>query len=322
MYFHESEAIASDNPDLHDVVEQLDRLLATIFTDAPLRPGDFSCNLGCDTNQVIAVFDLLANCDVLLAEKMVECEQCHNLMSAAAFQQAVADQDDFDCSSCGRPFRRRTSVITVYRMTAETLARPKPAVATPDVELALRDLDQYPNVFRRLGQIWVIKYEGQMVLMKDAGGLFYLARLLVAPHRIVPAVCLLAASAGIDPRITSGSLGRPFDDQAFSDYKRRFTEVVEELEEAESNNDIGRVVKLQEEREAIGMELARYQGFGGRKRERFDADKVRKAVSMAVTRAIDSIRDEHTVLGRHLRNSIDPGLTFRYDPERDPGWLT
>ena len=42
---------------------------------------------------------------------------------------------------------------------------------------------------------------------------------------------------------------------------------------------------------------------------------------MAVTRAIDSIRDEHAVLGRHLRNSIQPGLIFRYDPERDPDWL-
>ena len=40
------------------------------------------------------------------------------------------------------------------------------------------------------------------------------------------------------------------------------------------------------------------------------------------TRAIDSIRDEHAVLGRHLQNSISSGLTFRYDPERDPNWLT
>jgi len=115
MYFQESEVIASENPDLHDVVEQLDRLLATIFTAAPLRPGDFACNLGSDSNQVIAVFDLLADCEILLAEKMVECERCHNLMSATAFQQAVADQDDFDCSSCSRPFRRRTSVMTVDR---------------------------------------------------------------------------------------------------------------------------------------------------------------------------------------------------------------
>jgi hypothetical protein len=36
----------------------------------------------------------------------------------------------------------------------------------------------------------------------------------------------------------------------------------------------------------------------------------------------DSIRSEHAILGRHLQNSISSGLTFRYDPERDPSWLT
>ncbi len=322
MYFHESEAIASENPSLHDVVEQLDRLLATIFTDAPLRPGDFACNLGSDANQVIAVFDLLAECEILLAEKMVECEQCHNLMSAAAFQQAVADQDDFDCSSCGRPFRRRTPAITVYRMTAETLARPKPAVATPDVELALRDLDQYPNVFRRLGQIWVVKHKAEMILMQDARGMTYLARLLTDPGRTVPAASLLAAVAGIDPRITTGTAGQLLDDQAMDTYKRRYTELQEDLDEAETKNDLGRIAQLQAEMEAFELEIARATGLGGTKREKTDAERVRKNVSMAVSRAIDSIRDEHAGLGRHLQNSISPGLTFRYDPEDKVGWLT
>ncbi len=73
--------------------------------------------------------------------------------------------------------------------------------------------------------------------------------------------------------------------------------------------------------EAFELEIARATGLGGRRREKTDADRVRKNVSMAITRAIDSISDEHPVLGRHLRNSISPGLTFRYDPERDPNWL-
>lgn len=245
MFFHESEAIARENPGLHDVVEQLDRLLATIFTDAPLRPEDFACNLGSDANQVIAVFELLAGYEILLAEKMVECEKCHNLMSAAAFHQAVADQDDFDCSSCGRPFRYYTPITTVYRMSAETLARPKPAVATPAVELALRDLDQYPNVFRRLGQTWVIKYEGQMILLHSPGGLSYLARLLLDPGRTFPATFLLAAEAGIDPRITTGSSGRVLPDETLAKYRNEYTELTEELEEAKKRRDLGRIALLQ-----------------------------------------------------------------------------
>lgn len=322
MYFHESEAIALEHPDLHDIVQQIDGHLATIFSSAPLRPGDFACNLACDTNQVVSIFDLLVEHGVLLSEKMVECDQCHNLMSAAEFQQAVADEDDFDCSSCGRAFRRRTPITTVYRMTVETLARPKPAIATADVESALRELDESASVFRRLGQIWVLKYEGDMILMQDARGMSYLARLLVDAGRTVPAASLLAAVAGIDPRITAGSSGRLLDDEAMAKYKRRYSDLQEELEEAESRNDLGRIAQLQSEMEAFELEFARATGLGGRKREHTDVEKIRKSVSMAVTRAIDSIRDEHAVLGRHLRNSTSPGLTFCYDPERDPGWLT
>jgi len=322
MYFHESEAIATDNPDLRPVIEQVDELLATIFTAAPLRPDDFSCKLACDTNQVIAFFDLLVENDVLLSEEMVECERCQNLMFATAFQEACEDGDDFECSSCGRPFRRRTPVIAVYRMTAETLSRPKPAVATADVESALRELDQSPSVFRRLGQIWVLKYEGEMILMEDAKGLSYLARLLAEPGRIVPAASLLAAVAGIDPRVTKGTSGHLLDDDAMARYKREYDELQEDLEEAESRNDLGRIEQTKSKLDVFGTELARAYGLGGRKRERTDVERVRKSVSMAVSRAMDSIRDEHAVLGRHLQNSISCGLTFRYDPERDVDWLT
>ena len=79
MYFHESEAIALEHPGLHGIVEQIDGHLATIFSSAPLRPGDFSCNLACDTNQVISIFDLLVESEVLLSERMVECQRCHIL---------------------------------------------------------------------------------------------------------------------------------------------------------------------------------------------------------------------------------------------------
>lgn len=322
MYFHESEAIAREHRDLQVVMQQVDELLATIFTGAPLRPTDFSCKLACDPNQVFAIFDLLVECEVLRSEEMIECGRCQNLMSAAAFQDACDDGDDFDCSSCGRVFRRRGPVTRVYRMTAETLARPKPALPTADIELALRELDRSASVFRRLGQVWVIKFEREMILMEDARGLSYLARVLADVGRVVPAASLLAVVAGIDQRITAGTSGRLLDDQAMAKYKQRYTELQEEQKEAEDRNDLGRIAKLEAEMEVFATEIARATGLGGKKRERTDAEKVRKAVSMAVSRAIDSIRDKHAVLGQHLRNSISPGLTFRYAPERDPGWLT
>lgn len=321
MYFHESEAIALEHRDLLPVVEQVDELLATIFTAAPLRPADFSFKLGCDANQVISFFDLLVEREVLLSEAMVECERCHTLMPASAFHEALADEDDFECSSCGRPFRRRTPVMTVYRMTAETLARPKPAVATPDVELALRELDQNPNVFRRLGQTWVIKYEGQMILLHSLGGLSYVARLLLDPGRTFPAAFLLAAEAGIDPRITTGTSGRALTDETLAEYKEEYIELKTELDEAKERNDLGHIDRLQKKLDFFATEIARATGYGGRKREKSDVERVRKNVSMAVTRAIDGIHAYHERLGKHLRNSVTSGLFFCYDPEHDPRWL-
>ncbi len=174
-------------------------------------------------------------------------------------------------------------ILVGYRMTAETLARPQPAIPTADVELALRELDQSPNVFRRLGQVWVLKYDGQMVLMEDARGLSYLARLLWEPGRTVPAASLLAAVVGIDPRITTGSLERGLDDEGMANYRERYAELQGGLDEAERFNDLGRIDQLKTELEALELQLAREIGLGGRRREKIDADRVRKNVSMAVT---------------------------------------
>lgn len=321
MYFHESEAIAREHRDLQAAMERVDEMLATIFTASPLRPADFACKLECEANQVVAIFDLLAEREVLLAQEMVECQRCQNLTPASELQEAWDDGDDFDCSSCGRTYRRRAPVISIYRMTAETLARPKPAVPTEDIEAALRELDQSPNVFRRLGEVWVIKYEREMILMENARGLSYLARLLAEPSRIVPAVSLLAAVAGIDPRIATGNSGEFADDPALATYKRRYIELQDDIEDAESDKDLGRLAKLKSEFEAFGFEIARATGLGGKKRERTDAERVRKSVSMAVSRAIDSICSAHALLGQHLRNSVSSGLTFQYSPDRKFDWL-
>lgn len=78
-----------------------------------------------------------------------------------------------------------------------------------------------------MGQIWVLKYDGKMVLMEDARGMTYLARLLVDPQQVVPAASLLASVAGIDPRIATGSSGRLLDDEAFANYRTRYLELQE-----------------------------------------------------------------------------------------------
>lgn len=140
MYFPESEVIAREHNDLRWVVELVDLQLATIFSSAPLRATDFAYIIECDTNQVDSVFDLLAGLGVLRSEAMVECERCQNLMSAAAFRQAIDDEDRFECSSCGHPYRRRTQPVLIYRMTSQALSQPKPEL--PEDETPAADEDE------------------------------------------------------------------------------------------------------------------------------------------------------------------------------------
>lgn len=322
MYFHESEAIAREHTALQRVIEQIDGHLATIFNPAPLRPADFSSVISCDTNQVVSIFDLLAQHEVLLAEGMVECERCHNLMPASAYDEAMTDEDDFECSSCSRPYRRRAPRTTIYRMTAETLARPRPAVAPADIETALGELGRSPFVFRRLGQIWVLKFEGEMKLMQDARGLFYVARLLAEPDRDVWCAHLLAAAVGIDPRITLGSSGPASDSPTMRKCKENLDDLREELDTAKASDDEGRIARIESDMQKITTQIARSMGLGGKIREITDVDKVRKSVSMAVSRAVESIRDEHQVLGKHLLSFLSSGTVFRYSPDRKIDWLT
>jgi len=178
------------------------------------------------------------------------------------------------------------------------------------------------NVFQRRGEFWQLSFVGETKFLKDSVGLGYIARLLIEPHRDIPAVTLLAARAGIDPLVTTGSSGEVLDDQARDEYGRRYRELGDELHEARENNDLGQIEKLEGEMEQLTNELASATGIGGRSRQKADIEKVRKSVSMAVSRDIERIGKEHESLGRHLTASVTSGLTFRYAPERDPGWLT
>jgi hypothetical protein len=98
-------------------------------------------------------------------------------------------------------------------------------------------------------------------------------------------------------------------------------EITRDFEEAKKDNDHARVAELEKQKEAFSTEIECATGLGGRKREKSDPERVRKNVSNAVTRAIDAVASEHERLGKHLRNSINSGSVFSYDPERDPQGL-
>lgn len=178
------------------------------------------------------------------------------------------------------------------------------------------------NVFQRRGEMWILSFEGDSVYLKDSVGLGYIARLLMERDRDIPAVTLLAARAGIDPLVATGSSGELLDDEAREQYRHRYCELQEDLRIAANNHDSGRTEELQVEMDILANELSSATGLGGRARQKTDADKVRNAVSMAVSRDIKRITKKHGSLGRHLDAFISSGLTFRYSPEPLIDWRT
>jgi hypothetical protein len=178
------------------------------------------------------------------------------------------------------------------------------------------------NTFKLQGDMWVVSFEGTTVYLSNSVGMAYIARLLAEPGRELPAVSLLAARAGIDPRIASGSSGEVLTDETRENYRRRYQDLQDDMEEAKEDNDLGRIAKLELEMEALTNELASATGLGGRSREKSDIDKVRKSVSMAVARDVERIGKQHEALGRHLLAAIGSGRTFRYAPELETEWLT
>lgn len=226
------------------------------------------------------------------------------------------------------PEERRREIQSVFRDLVE---RGENRDVRAFVELLNANQPQHPvnidavppeNAFFRRGDFWVVAYADKTVYLRDSVGLSYLARLLAEPHCDIPAVSLLAARVGIDPRIASGSSGTILTDETRKDYMRRYQELQGDLHKAAEDNDLGCVEKLETEMEQLASELARATGLGGRRREKSDSERVRKSVSMAVSRGIDAIGKRHETLGRHLTAAVSSGLTFRYAPERDPSWLT
>jgi len=85
------------------------------------------------------------------------------------------------------------------------------------------------SVFRRRGEFWVLAYDGSTVYLADSVGLSYVARLLSEPNRDIPAVALLAARVGIDPRVASGSMGSILDETGRRNYRARYRELQESM---------------------------------------------------------------------------------------------
>jgi hypothetical protein len=222
---------------------------------------------------------------------------------------------------------------------AGAAAAPEPGVVptAPAVVAGAAASGFGPSAFYRRGDIWTIGPPGHQIQLRDAKGLTHIARLLGAPHVEFHALDLVggagagdggaaaaAAGAGIELRARGDSDAGPvLDSQAKQAYRRRVSELQEEIDEAESFNDPERAARAREELAFVARELSSAVGLHGRDRKSgSDAERARVNVTRAIRTALKRVSEHDAVLGRKLGTAIRTGTFCVYEPVpgEEPVW--
>jgi pimeloyl-ACP methyl ester carboxylesterase len=185
------------------------------------------------------------------------------------------------------------------------------------------------GLFRREGDYWSVSWRDNVMRLKDAKGLHYIAYLLAHPGRQFLASDL--ATAGTSSGTTRaavgasgtaadlGDAGASIDAKARSEYRARVRDLTEDLAEAIQRNDNGRAARLRSELEFLREQISASVGLGGRtRRASSHAERARLMVTKAIKAALTKIRAADASLGRHLATSIKTGHCCAYDPGPKP----
>jgi hypothetical protein len=170
--------------------------------------------------------------------------------------------------------------------------------------------------------IWWVGRDGETSAVRDMRGLHYLHLLLSRPGVDVSALALSDAVAGNSgtraARAVDADTGPMVDRQALAAYRRRLTELDDELAEARAHADLGREERLDRDRDALLDQVRTATGLGGRARVAGGThERARVAVRKAIAAAIDRVAAVDPSLGRLLGDTVTTGATCRYDPDPD-----
>jgi tetratricopeptide (TPR) repeat protein len=167
------------------------------------------------------------------------------------------------------------------------------------------------------GDVWKIAHQGQSVRLRDAKGLHDLVALLARPGDDIHVLDLA------DSAMRGNESANPIlDTQARAEFQRRITELDEDLAEADAHNDLGRVERVETERDALLTELRRATGHTGKDRGlgASTVERARKAVTARLRDTIRRIESALPELGAHLDRSIVTGNHCRYQPTEPLTW--
>src|ERR1700737_3997992 len=198
------------------------------------------------------------------------------------------------------------------------------------------------GTFRKEGEFWTVGYGGKAFRLRDTKGLGYLAHLLRHPGAEFHVLDLAGGIAGRRdddeagqseqglPRgdeelekagIHIGSLGdagEMLDEQAKVAYRRRLSELREELEEAKERGNVERAEQAEQEIDALTRELSRAVGLGGRNRRAVSAsERARQTITKSIKSVLDRTAQSDATLAEIFSRCIKTGTFCSYQPDAD-----
>ncbi|HYR80170.1 MAG TPA: ATP-binding protein, partial [Candidatus Dormibacteraeota bacterium] len=196
------------------------------------------------------------------------------------------------------------------------------------------------GIFRKEGEYWTIGFAGNAFRLKDTKGLGYLAHLLrhsAVEFHVLDLVGGIAGERDEDeagrsahglPRreedlekagihvASLGDAGEMLDDQAKLAYRRRISDLQEDLEEAKAQGNVARAERAENEIGALTKELSRAVGLGGRNRRAASAsERARQSITKTIKAVLERIAEADSRLGDILSRCIKTGTFCSYEPD-------
>lgn len=199
----------------------------------------------------------------------------------------------------------------------------------------IASLEAGVGVFSQQGDYWTLGLDRSTFPLKDVKGLAFIQHLLQHPHREFHALDLLG-KASLDPTskdaivgreealpvgVTirpglTGDAGEMLDAQAKREYKRRWHELKEAVEDQRERGNHERADQMETEIDFLEREIERATGMGGRdRRTGSNAERARLSVTRAIRTALQKINEQQTALGELLDRCIRTGTFCSYVPD-------
>jgi hypothetical protein len=229
---------------------------------------------------------------------------------AVAFAGVV---DDYLDLATGDPVHATRARVAYSRLGADWWAHRR-GTPHPHAPAAARVLHLHPTEHAGPASLWCVGREGATRIVPSAHGMQYLRLLLERPGIDVPALDLSAAGHGT-PAVADSDAGPIVDREALAAYRRRLSQIEDELAEADAAGDPEVSQRLTGERGALLNEIGAATGRRGARRAGAQSERARVAVRKAIASALARLEQHDPEVAHELRSTVRTGSTCCYQPD-------